>query len=309
MRVLGSGVRPEKGCVVTIGAFDGVHRGHQALIDEVRKRADAIDAASAVVTFDCHPASVVRPESAPQLLTDLDQKLELLAATGIDYVLVVPFDRERANENAEDFVEDILINRLNARMVVVGYDFHFGKDRRGNVHFLRDAGKELDFEVVSFDPVRLHDEDIVSSTAIRALLADGDVVRAHSMLGRPHEVRGLVVMGDGRGRELGFPTANVHVPTQIAIPADGVYGGEYLLADGSVRKTAISVGTRPQFYEDGITLVEAYVLDFDGDLYGQHAQVRFVHRVRGQEKFANVDELIVQMATDVESVRTYSGLE
>jgi riboflavin kinase/FMN adenylyltransferase len=289
--------------VVTIGAFDGVHRGHQALIDEVRKQADARDAASAVVTFDCHPASVVRPESAPQLLTDLDQKLELLAATGIDYVLVVPFDADRANERAEDFVEDILMNRLNAQSVVVGYDFHFGKDRKGDVHFLRDAGKELGFDVVSFDPVTEHDAGVVSSTAVRKAIAEGDVTRAHSMLGRPHEVRGLVVMGDGRGRELGFPTANVHVPSNIAVPADGVYGGEYVLSDGTVKKAAVSVGTRPQFYEHGVCLVEAYVLDFDGDLYGQHAQVRFVHRVRGQEKFDSIEALIAQIDRDVEVVR------
>lgn len=305
MRVLASGVRPEKGCVVTIGAFDGVHRGHQALIDEVRKRADALDAASAVVTFDRHPASVVRPQSAPKLLTDLDQKLELLAATGIDYTLVVPFDAERAAEPAEGFVDDILISRLNARVVVVGYDFHFGKGRTGNVDFLRMIGREHGFDVVAFDAVRSGEHDIVSSTAIRKALMDGDVGMAHSLLGRPHEVRGLVVMGDGRGRELGFPTANIHVSSEILVPGDGVYGGEYVLPDGTAKRAAISVGTRPMFYEDGINLVEAFVLDFDGDLYGQHAQVRFVHRVRGQEKFVSVDALIVQMAKDVEAVRAY----
>jgi riboflavin kinase/FMN adenylyltransferase len=305
VKVLGSGGRPEKGCVVTIGAFDGVHRGHQALIDDVRKRADSMDAASAVVTFDCHPASVVRPESAPQLLTDLDQKLELLAATGIDYVLVVPFTADRANEPAADFVQDILIDRLNAQTVVVGYDFHFGKGREGDVNFLRRSGERLGFEVVSFDAVNAALDGVISSTAVREKLVEGDVAGAHELLGRPHEVRGLVVMGDGRGRELGFPTANVHVSADIAIPADGVYGGEYVLADGSVKKTAISVGTRPQFYEDGICLVEAYVLDFDGDLYGQHAHVRFLHRVRGQAKFTGVDDLIVQIAKDVETVRQY----
>jgi riboflavin kinase/FMN adenylyltransferase len=304
VRVLEAGVRPEKGCVVTIGAFDGVHRGHQALIDDVRRRAEAIDAASAVVTFDRHPASVVRPESAPKLLTDLDQKLELLAATGIDYVLVVPFDEARANESAADFVDDVLINRLNAQVVVVGHDFHFGKGRQGDVAFLREVGREKSFEVVEFGPVK-DDDLIVSSTAIRTALTQGDVAQAHALLGRPHEVRGLVVMGDGRGRELGFPTANVHVSSDILIPADGVYGGEYVLADGSVKKTAISVGTRPQFYEHGVCLVEAYVLDFDGDLYGQQARVRFVHSVRGQQKFEGIDALIEQIARDVDVVRSY----
>lgn len=304
MRVLGAGGRPEKGCVVTIGAFDGVHRGHRALIDDVRKRAADMGAASAVVTFDRHPASVVRPDSAPKLLTDLDQKLELLAATGIDYVLVVPFDAHRSQEPAADFVDDVLINRLNVQAVVVGHDFHFGKDRQGDVNFLREVGARKGFEVVEYEPF-LCDGSIISSTAIRKALNDGDVVHAHALLGRAHEVRGVVVMGDGRGRELGFPTANIHVPSEILVPKDGVYGGEYVLPDGSVKRTAISVGTRPQFYEDGICLVEAYVLDFDGDLYGQHATVRFVHRVRGQEKFSGIDELIHQIARDVESVRKY----
>lgn len=308
MRELGQGIRPEKGCVVTIGSFDGVHRGHQTLIGDVRKRAANLDVASAVVTFDRHPASIVRPAYAPKLLTDLDQKLELIAATGVDHTLVVPFDQERSNEPAEQFVREILMDRLNAKVIVVGYDFRFGKGRQGDVNFLREMGKDGGFEVVEIDAVRqmgyLRDETI-SSTAIRNCLLEGDVERAELMLGRPHEVRGLVVMGDGRGRELGFPTANVHVPSSILIPADGVYGGEYVLSDGTVKQAAISVGTRPTFYENGVMLVEAYVLDFDGDLYGQHAQVRFRHKVRGQKKFENVDALVAQMGRDVEVVRTY----
>jgi riboflavin kinase/FMN adenylyltransferase len=306
MRVLGSDVRPEKGCVVTIGAFDGLHRGHQALIADVCKRAAELDAAAAVVTFDRHPASVVRPESAPKLLTDLDQKLELMAATGVDYTLVVPFDHERANEPAEDFVREILVERLHARVVVVGYDFRFGKGRQGDVELLRRIGRESGFDVVSVEPVCDAPEDIVSSTAIRHALTNGDAERAERLLGRPYEVRGLVVMGDGRGRELGFPTANVHVPEQILVPQDGVYGGQYVLPDGTVKTAAISVGTRPQFYEDGVNLVEAYVLDFEGDLYGQHAVVRFRHRVRGQQKFDSIEALIAQIARDVDGVRTFA---
>lgn len=303
MRVLGSDIRPEKGCVVTIGAFDGVHRGHQALIADVRQRALELDAASAVVTFDRHPASVVRPESAPKLLNDLDQKLELLAATGIDYVLVVPFDAERAQEEAAHFVADILVSRLHATEVVVGYDFRFGRGRLGDVELLRSLGRQHGFGVTACEAVK-SDQEIVSSTAIRRALSNGDVEVATEMLGRPHEVRGLVVMGDGRGRELGFPTANIHVPSTILVPADGVYGGEYFFEDGSSKKTAISVGTRPTFYEHGVNLVEAYVLDFEGDLYGHHARVHFTHRVRGQEKFDSIESLIAQMTDDVEQVRS-----
>ena len=302
MLVLGSGARPELGCAVTIGAFDGVHIGHRALIESVKTHATTLGVASAVVTFDRHPASVVRPESAPLLLTDLDQKLELLEQTGIDYTLVVPFDAARAAEPAQEFVEEVFVRRLGARVVVVGYDFHFGKGRAGNAELLRTMGIDHGFAVDELTAVK-ESSTTVSSTEIRRCLRDGDVATAATMLGRPHEVRGLVLMGDGRGRELGYPTANVHVPEDIALPADGVYAGEYVLPDGTVKKAAISLGTRPTFYADGVNLLEAFVLDFDGDLYGQHARVRFVDRIRGQVRFDSVDDLIAQMALDVARVR------
>lgn len=302
MRVIKGGVRPESGCAVTIGAFDGVHAGHRALIDFTRERAGELGVPSAVVTFDIHPAAVVRPESCPKLLTDLDQKLELLEGTGIDYTLVVNFDQARADEPAAEFVDEVLIGRLAAKAVVVGYDFHFGKARQGNAGMLRHIGADAGFAVHEFSPV-VEGDDIVSSTLIRRMLEAGDVAGAANLLGRPHEVRGLVMMGDGRGRELGYPTANVHVPDNILLPAGGVYAGEYVLPDGKVVPTAISLGTRPTFYEDGQNLLEAHLIDFDGDLYGQHARVRFVRRLRGQLKFESVDELIVQMNADVEACR------
>jgi riboflavin kinase / FMN adenylyltransferase len=294
--------RPERGSVVTIGAFDGVHIGHQALIAATKEQAGRLNASSAVVTFDRHPASIVRPQSAPKLLTDLDQKIELLGALGLDYTLVLKFDEARAAEPAEEFVHDILLNRLNARSIVIGHDFHFGKGRAGNVDLLRSMGAAFGFDVQEVRPVTL-DGGVISSTAIRSVLARGYVEAAANLLGRPHEIRGLVVMGDGRGRELGFPTANVTVADDIAIPADGVYAGEYELPNGSSRLTAISVGTRPTFYEDGANLVEAYLLDFDGDLYGQHARIKFLRRIRGQVKFESMDDLIGQMRSDVEAVR------
>lgn len=305
MKVLVPGIRPEKGCVVTIGAFDGVHVGHQALIAQTRQRADQLGCSSVVVTFDRHPASVVRPQSAPRLLTDIDQKLELLAATGVDYTLVLRFDEARAAEPAEDFVREILIDRLDARAIVVGYDFHFGRGRAGNVSLLRSMGASLGFDVDEVKPVDARD-GTVSSTRVRESLMSGDVEHAAEMLGRPYELRGLVVMGDGRGRELGYPTANVHVSNDALVPGDGVYGGHYVMPDGSVYDTAISVGTRPTFYEDGASLVEAHVLDFDGDLYGQHAVVRFTSRIRGQERFDSLDDLIKQIEADVDDVRARS---
>src|SRR3954469_10598506 len=193
--------RPEQGCVVTIGAYDGVHLGHRALIGRVGAMAGELGAATAVVTFDRHPATVVRPESAPKLLTDLDQKLELLASTGVDYTLVVRFDETRSQESAEDFVTEVLVGCLRARAVVVGHDFHFGRKRRGNVPFLQEMGAIHNFDVLGINLVADDAEhEPVSSTRIRKLLLDGDVAGAARLLDRPHEVRGTVMHGDSRGR-------------------------------------------------------------------------------------------------------------
>jgi riboflavin kinase/FMN adenylyltransferase len=301
---------PPGGTVVTIGVYDGVHLGHRALIGRVRAMADELGAASAVVTFDRHPAVVVRPESAPKLLTDLPQRLELLASTGLDYAVVVHFDEERARESAEDFVREVLVGCLRARAVVVGHDFHFGHDRGGNVPLLQRMGAELGFDVLGISLVAA-DADVVSSTRVRRALLDGDVAQAAALLGRPHEVRGRVERGDQRGRELGFPTANVAVPGDVLLPADGIYAGWYERPgdsggddDDRVRAAAISVGRRPTFYDDvAASLLEAYLLDFDGDLYGEEARVRFVARLRGEVKFDSVDALVEQMARDVDDTR------
>jgi riboflavin kinase / FMN adenylyltransferase len=298
--------RPEGGTVVTIGAYDGVHLGHRELIRQVNLMARDRDAASAVVTFDKHPAMVVRPDSAPRLLTDLDQKLELLATTGVDYVLVIHFDEERSRESAEDFVTEVLVGCLAARAVVVGHDFHFGHGRKGNVPLLQTMGADLGFDVLGINLVSDPDgQDAVSSTRVRERLKAGDVRAAADLLGRPHEVRGVIEMGDKRGRELGFPTANVAVPSEVQLPADGIYAGWYERPDGSVHPTAISLGRRPTFYEDAdMSLLEAYLLDFDGDLYGERAKVRFVERLREEEKFDSVDALITQMNKDVDKARS-----
>ncbi|HZT68111.1 MAG TPA: bifunctional riboflavin kinase/FAD synthetase [Acidimicrobiales bacterium] len=296
-----------RGSIITIGAYDGVHRGHQAIIGEVRSRAAAQGCASVVVTFDTHPARVVRPESAPLLLTDLDQKLELLAATGVDFTVVVHFDEERAAETAEDFVSDLLVGKLSARGIVVGHDFHFGHDRRGNVALLSEMGNRLGFDVVGMHLVADRTAgQVVSSTRIRGLLAEGDVVEAAALLGRPHEVRGTVDKGDGRaGSQLGFPTANVAVPPDILLPLDGIYAGWYLRPDGTVLTAAISLGLRPTFYpEGGPRLLEAYLLDFSGDLYGEAARVRFVSRIRDEVRFDSAEALVEQMHRDVAEVRT-----
>jgi riboflavin kinase/FMN adenylyltransferase len=287
---------------VTIGAYDGVHLGHRALLRDLSDRAAAEGLSTVVVTFDRHPASVVRPDSAPKQLTSLEQKLELLAECGIDRTLVVPFDEVRADETAEDFVEEVLVEQLGARLVVVGEDFHFGHGRKGNVELLRRLGAEHGFEVAGVG-LTGDGSEAVSSTRIRALIAAGDVAGAAELLGRPHEVRGPVVRGDGRGGpELGFPTANLAVDDDIALPADGIYAGYFTRADGSVHPSAISVGRRPTFYEPGTApvLVEAYVLHFDGDLYGEPARVSFVEHLRPEQRFDSVEALIAQMKADVE---------
>ena len=298
--------RPAGGCVVTIGVYDGVHLGHRALIARVRAMAAELGAATAVVTFDRHPAVVVRPESAPKLLTDLPQRLELLASTGVDYTLVITFDEARSQESAEDFVREVLAGCLGARAVVVGHDFHFGRGRGGNVPLLQKMGAELGFDVLGISLVADDDSGVVvSSTRIRELLAAGDVQEAAALLGRHHEVPGVVQHGDARGRELGFPTANVAVPGDILLPADGIYAGWYERPDGSVHPAAISLGRRPTFYEEAaLSLLEAYLLDFDGDLYDEPARVRFAVRLRDEAKFDSIDALVAQMTRDVEAART-----
>jgi riboflavin kinase/FMN adenylyltransferase len=298
-----------RACAVTIGAYDGVHIGHRLVIDRVRRVAAEQGLASAVVTFDQHPAAVVRPESAPGLLTDLEQKLELLAGTGVDYALVVRFDHQRSEESAEDFVREVLVGCLQTRAVVVGHDFHFGYKRRGNVALLQDMGAELGFDVTG---LRLFgdgsSDQPVSSTRIRELLGAGAVSEAASLLGRPHQVRGVVEPGDQRGRELGFPTANVAVPRAIALPADGVYAGWYQRPDGVRRPAALSLGRRPTFYEEAaLSLLEAHLLDFDGDLYGEPARVEFVAHLRAQARFESPHELVSQMQRDVATTRHVLG--
>ena len=306
VRDVGSGPVPARGSVVTIGAYDGVHLGHRAVIGEVRRRAAELGCDATVVTFDRHPAAVVRPATAPRLLTDLEQKLELLEATGIDRCVVLTFDELRSHEAAEDFVRDVLVGALAARLVIVGEDFHFGHERSGDVALLQRMGGEHGFEVDGIELVASgsHRARSVSSTTIRAALAGGDLDDANRMLGRAHEVRGVVQQGDQRGRDLGYPTANVAVPDHIQLPADGIYAGWYERPDGSVHAAAVSLGRRPTFYEQQpYSLLEAHLLDFTGDLYGEQARVRFVRRLRGEERFDSVDDLVLQIGRDVERVR------
>ncbi len=309
-----------KGSVVTIGAYDGVHLGHRAVIAEVMELARQRGETSTVVTFDRHPAQVIRPDSAPRLLTDLDQKLELLQATGIDRAFVVHFDVERAAESAEDFVQKVLVDCLNTEQIVVGEDFHFGHLRRGDVALLKEMGARLNFSVhghklVGPDGRAARDDAQVSSTAIRRAIHEGRTADANHMLGRPHEIRGVVVPGDQRGRTIGFPTANVAVPTEMLMPADGIYAGRIASvpdqpgggSSGSLTKplpAAIYVGKRPTFYDsEAMTLLEVHILDFKDDIYGQRVAVQFTDRIRGDFKFMSVEDLTAQLQMDCDRAR------
>jgi riboflavin kinase/FMN adenylyltransferase len=297
---------PGERTVLTIGAYDGLHHGHQAVIAQVRALAAERGARSAVVTFDRHPATIVRPESAPQLLTDQDQRMELLEATGIDAAVVLPFTVAVAEESPLGFIERVLVKCLHAECVVVGDDFHFGRNREGNVSLLREIGETYGFDVEPVVLVSRSDgvAEPVSSTAIRRALAGGNVALAADMLGRPFEARGVVVEGDQRGRLLGFPTANVEVPNRVCLPADGVYAGIYERPDGSKHPCAINLGRRPTFYEHAdSSMLEAHLLDFEADLYGEAARIQFVSFLRSERKFDGIDALVEQLKHDVEHAR------
>ncbi|MER5640938.1 bifunctional riboflavin kinase/FAD synthetase [Kitasatospora sp. NPDC002227] len=295
--------------VVTIGSFDGVHRGHQLIIGRAVQRARELGAKAVVVTFDPHPSEVVRPGSHPPLLAPQPRRAELMAELGVDAVLVIPFTRELSQQSAEEFVQQVLVEALRARLVIEGPNFRFGHKAAGNVALLTELGKGADFEVEILD-LKVCGEagggDPFSSTLVRRLVAEGDVAAAAEVLGRPHRVEGEVVRGAQRGRELGFPTANVDTVPHSAVPADGVYAG-WLTAAGERMPAAISVGTNPTF--DGTArTVEAYAIDRVGlDLYGLHVAVDFLAYLRGMEKFDSIDALLDRMADDVKRARELTG--
>ncbi|MFM6973791.1 MAG: bifunctional riboflavin kinase/FAD synthetase [Agromyces sp.] len=284
---------------VAIGKFDGVHAGHRVVLDELQARArDASPSLSTVaVTFDRHPLAVLDPASCPEPLTGASQKLELLGETGIDACVVVEFTPEFAATEPEQFVRDVLVDALQARLVLVGADFRFGVDGRGGVGLLHELGQQFGFElVVISDVLRSHSR--ASSTRVRELLTSGEVADAAEVLGHLPAIRGEVVHGAARGRELGFPTANLSAESEGFVPADGVYAG--WLWDGGVRyPAAISVGNNPTFEGVPQRQVEAYVIDETLDLYGHVVDVEFAHRIRGMAAFDSIDALIAQMTDDV----------
>jgi riboflavin kinase/FMN adenylyltransferase len=296
-------VKIERGrSAVTIGKFDGVHAGHRAVIRQLLDVATHNALTSIVVTFDRHPLELLAPGNCPATLVGTERKLELLSSTGVDAALVVAFDKAFADQTPEQFVSRILVGALHAKVVLVGRDFRFGIHGTGDVDALRRLGEVHDFTVQLIEDVRLEGDRRVSSTWIRELLRGGDVEGAAALLGHTPTVRGVVVHGAARGRELGFPTANLSPESQGLIPADGVYAG--WLTDNGVRyRAAISVGNNPTFSGVAQKQVEAFVLDEDFDLYGHIVDVEFTHRIRGMVKYTGIGPLIEQMNDDVVQVR------
>jgi riboflavin kinase/FMN adenylyltransferase len=299
-----SGLPPDVGgTVVTVGTFDGVHLGHRAVLDEIGKRARRRDMHSVLVTFDRHPLTVVRRDAAPGLLTTPDEKKEILSQSGLDYVAFLPFTHALSRLDPEMFVRRILVERFRVQELVIGYDHGFGRARSGDTDLLRRIGTELGFAVDVVDAVRVGSE-AVSSTAIRALVADGNVESAAGMLGRPYSFRGPVVHGLGRGHDLGFPTANITAPGgSKLLPCQGIYAVRASMRT-EICDGLLHLGPRPTFAGSPPS-IELFILDFDRDIYGETVRVEFLKRLRDVRPFATAEALVDQMKLDEEGAREY----
>ena len=292
----------ERPTILTIGAFDGVHRGHQQLIGGIVRRARDLDCQSAVLTFDPHPDLVVHPERGRLYLTSLEERAEQIAALGVDLLIVMPFTREVMGLSARDYMGQVC-RAVALRELWVGGDFALGRKREGNLPRLREIGHQLGYSVHPVDPFTLPDGTVISSSRIRGALAAGDVETAAKLLGRTFSVRGPVVMGDQRGRTIGFPTANVVVNDHHLLPADGVYVCRAEV-DGQRYGAVTNVGLRPTF-EGRNRTVEAYLLDFVDDIYDATLRLEILHRLRGEQKFDGIAALIAQITNDVAAARAY----
>jgi riboflavin kinase/FMN adenylyltransferase len=299
--------KPLERCVLTIGNFDGLHVGHQRIMQTVTTRARAFDGEAAVYTFEPHPRKVLQPERAPRLLTTLEQKLELLEAAGVDVAIIEPFDRDFARLPAERFVREVLHQRIAPLEVYVGYDFRYGRDRAGSMRTLTELGPHLGFAVTIVPEVKLGERD-VNSTRIRELLGEGHVADAALLLGRRYSIRGRVVEGQRRGRTLGFPTLNMASENEV-LPRAGVYAcfvrflDEGVPAAGTRHDAVTNVGQRPTFGDAPEPLTEAHLLDFTGDVYGRRVEVAFVEWLRAEQRFPGVEALRAQIARDAEAAR------
>ncbi len=295
------GIPADRGTVATVGTFDGVHLGHWTVLQEIRARAVATERRSVLVTFDPHPLRIVRPEHAPLSLTTPVEKKEILAESGLDYAVFLSFTRALSRYEPRRFVEEILVGRLGVEELVIGYDHGFGRDREGDPEALERMGRELGFAVDVVAPVSA-DGRPISSSRIRSLLLDGRMRSAATCLGRPYSVRGVVVRGDGRGRSLGFPTANLRVAERDKlIPPQGIYAVRGVLRSGTYAG-ALHLGPRPTFKGSPPT-IELHLLDFDADIYGEEVRVDFIEHLRAVEPFTTVEALVQQIREDVDRAR------
>jgi len=287
---------PLKNTVVTIGNFDGLHRGHQELFRLIKKKAADLNAATMAITFNPHPLKCIDPENHPPIITLHEQKKELIEKKGIDYLLTIPFSKEFANLTAIEFIEDILIKKLDVKAVAVGKDYMFGKKRQGNVALLKKYGEKFGFEVILPDWIKIEKERI-SSTLIRKAVQNGEMGKARSMLGRFYQIKGTIVHGRHRGNKIGFPTANLQLIDELC-PKMGVYAVTAEL-DSKFFQGVANIGYSPTF-EDHLFTIEVHLLGFEGDIYGETLKVNFIKRLRGEKKFNNIDELSSQIAMDVD---------
>jgi len=294
-----------KNSVVSVGLFDGVHRGHQVVIQDVVHRARVREGRSVIVTFDPHPREVLGKDTQPfKILSTVDERADFCRDLGIDLFFVLSFDYEFSRLSSRFFFQKYLIEGIGVSEVVEGYDHHFGRDREGGAEALLRLGKEFDFTFVALKPVTV-DGGIVSSSRIRSLIADGEVERSAYLLGRPYALAGTVVPGDGRGKTLGFPTANIDPEnSRKLLPKDGIYVVQ-VDVEGRREFGMTSIGLRPTFHESGDRTVEVNVLNFDGDLYGRQIRIAFLKRLREERKFRSVDELVKQMTLDREASQRY----
>lgn len=291
------------GTAIAIGKFDGVHRGHRALLDCVTEVSEARALTPVVFTFTNNPLSLLRPEACPAPIMSREQRIDALSDAGATACVMVPFDEQLSAIPAEEFVEQVLVGQLHVKHICVGSDFRFGQGGAGDPALLKSAGERLGFSVQIIGNVEDPSIGKISSSRVREAILQGDVETAFRMMDRHVALRGEVVHGDARGRELGFPTANLGGVLEGLRPADGVYAG-WAIIDGETHKAAISVGANVTFDPEGESRVEAFLLDFDGDLYGKRLEVRFVERLRGMVAFPNVEALLVRMHEDVRETRT-----
>ena len=292
--------------VVTVGTFDGVHRGHQAIIEYLKQRAEEQSGPSTLVSFDPHPRAVVHGDDVP-LLTTVAERADLLEELGLDRFVVVPFSMDFAQLGPEEYVRDVLVKRIGVQEITVGYDHRFGKDRAGDVDLLHELGGRYGFETDVIPPQEV-DHDVVSSSSIRSLLIEeGAIEPANERLGRPYQLDGIVARGEGRGRKLGYPTANLALEdARKLVPKRGVYATRVILPDGRQRGGMMNIGRRPTFDEMDVT-VEVHLLDFEGDLYGERLSVQFLQRLRDEQKFQSAEALAAQLSEDEGRCRTVVG--